>query len=310
MILLLGIPSESPMEMVAEAALDRGTPFAVFNQRQAAHCDLRVQITEGVLSGEFVIGGQAIPFHEITGVYNRMMDWNDLPEMAPGGKSALTPEAKAKVLHLHQAINEWLEIAECRILNRPGAMASNASKPYQAQAIRQVGLDTPDTLITNDPCAAQRFRDRHRDVIYKSVSSVRSIVRTLGPDDDLRRVAALPTQFQARVPGTDVRVHVVGDEIFATRVRTEAVDYRYARRDGLEASMEPATLPFDVEERCRSLSKRLDLPLCGIDLRETPDGKWYCFEANPSPAFSYYEDHTGQPISDSIVRYLSGSTGP
>jgi hypothetical protein len=27
---------------------------------------------------------------------------------------------------------------------------------------------------------------------------------------------------------------------------------------------------------------------------------------NPSPAFSYYEAHTGQPIAQAIARYLAG----
>jgi hypothetical protein len=30
-----------------------------------------------------------------------------------------------------------------------------------------------------------------------------------------------------------------------------------------------------------------------------------CFEVNPSPGFSYYEGHTGQPISAAIARYLA-----
>jgi hypothetical protein len=30
----------------------------------------------------------------------------------------------------------------------------------------------------------------------------------------------------------------------------------------------------------------------------------YCFEVNPSPAYSYYESHTGQPISAALARYL------
>jgi hypothetical protein len=31
-----------------------------------------------------------------------------------------------------------------------------------------------------------------------------------------------------------------------------------------------------------------------------------CFEVNPSPAYSYYQELTGAPISDALVRYLAG----
>jgi len=40
-----------------------------------------------------------------------------------------------------------------------------------------------------------------------------------------------PAQFQAFIPGDNVRVHTVGDQLFATRIHSEAVDYRYAGQD-------------------------------------------------------------------------------
>ena len=48
------------------------------------------------------------------------------------------------------------------------------------------------------------------------------------------------------------------------------------------------------------------LPLAGIDLRRTPDGRYVCFEVNPSPAFSFYERRTGLPIAHAIARHLAG----
>jgi D-alanine-D-alanine ligase-like ATP-grasp enzyme len=49
----------------------------------------------------------------------------------------------------------------------------------------------------------------------------------------------------------------------------------------------------------------LELPVAGIDLRDHPAGKWFCFEVNPSPAFSYYEHETGQPIAAAVARFLA-----
>ena len=42
-------------------------------------------------------------------------------------------------------------------------------------------------------------------------------------------------------------------------------------------------------------------------LKITPENYVYCFEVNPSPAFSYYESQTGQPISCAVADYLSGN---
>lgn len=39
--------------------------------------------------------------------------------------------------------------------------------------------------------------------------------------------------------------------------------------------------------------------------RRTPEGDWYCFEVNPSPAFTYYESRSGQPIGNAVARLLA-----
>jgi hypothetical protein len=41
------------------------------------------------------------------------------------------------------------------------------------------------------------------------------------------------------IPGTDHRIHVVGDEVFACEVRSEADDYRYAERQGAGVEIRP-----------------------------------------------------------------------
>ena len=172
--------------------------------------------------------------------------------------------------------------------------------------IRSFGFATPDTLITTDADAAKAFWAEHGTVIYKSISGVRSIVARLGEThlprmDDL---AWCPTQFQQYVPGDDYRVHVVGEEVFACRIRCAADDYRYASRQDLPVSIEACELPSECAERCRRLASSMDLALAGVDLRLTPDGRWFCFEVNPSPAFSYYQNTTGQPIAAAVAHLL------
>jgi glutathione synthase/RimK-type ligase-like ATP-grasp enzyme len=99
---------------------------------------------------------------------------------------------------------------------------------------------------------------------------------------------------------------VVGTAAFATAILSEATDYRYATRQvGTAADLEAIQLPEDLEQRCIELAGTLELPLAGIDLKITPEGRVYCFEVNPSPAFSYYEANTGQPIAQAIATYLA-----
>ena len=52
------------------------------------------------------------------------------------------------------------------------------------------------------------------------------------------------------------------------------------------------------------MASGMSLVVAGIDLRRAPDARWFCFEVNPSPAFVYYEEATGQPIGNAIARLL------
>ena len=137
-----------------------------------------------------------------------------------------------------------------------------------------------------------------------------SIVRELRDDDlpRLARVRACPVQFQERLEGLDVRVHVVGSEIFATAAYSASADYRYAVQDGLAARLAPYELNDDLAQRCLQLTSGLGLLFSGIDLKLAPDGRAYCFEVNCCPGYSYFEANTGQPIALALARLLAGQT--
>jgi glutathione synthase/RimK-type ligase-like ATP-grasp enzyme len=187
-------------------------------------------------------------------------------------------------------------------------MGPNSSKPYQAQLIAAAGFRVPETLVTNDPEAVLDFRARHGKLIFKSVSSERSVVKRLAATDlrRLDRIRHCPVQFQEYVPGDDIRVHTVGGEVFATAIESSGVDYRYASQiEGQAPTLSATALPDDVAERCLELTAMLELEFAGIDLRRDPEGRFVCFEVNPSPAFSYYQLHTGQPIAQAVAAHLS-----
>jgi glutathione synthase/RimK-type ligase-like ATP-grasp enzyme len=83
-----------------------------------------------------------------------------------------------------------------------------------------------------------------------------------------------------------------------------ADDYRYARRQGGDTTIRPYVLPDDCADRFLALTVSMGLLVAGIDLRRTPDGRWFCFEVNPSPGFTYYQDQTGHPIDQAIAELL------
>jgi RimK-like ATP-grasp domain len=309
MILFCGIASEPPLAMAIAAAERLGIENVVFHQRDSQFCDLVVDHRDGRLTGVLWAREREWPLEKFTGVYTRLIESGTLPENRPGRLSQSNPWRVARSTFLHQALGEWIDLADCRVVNRTCAMASNVSKVYQMQLISQL-FPIPSTLVTNEPEEALEFVRLHGKVVYKSISSVRSIVREWSPDDEasLPKIRALPTQFQAYISGTNVRVHVVGDQVFATEIISGAVDYRYAQRDGEDVKMRPVWLPPEICKRCCALSALLKLPFCGIDLKRTEAGDYYCFEVNPSPAYSYYEEYTRQPIATALVEYLANGS--
>lgn len=254
----------------------------------------------GCVRGE----GWSLDLQAVRGVFVRYLGLDGHAPFArlPGGhEDAALAEGQSGLLAL-------LETLTGPVANRASASMSNASKPFQALLVRESGLLTPPTLVTNDPEAALAFYDAcGREVIFKSISGVRSTVRRLEAGD-LARLPLLrhgPAQFQRFLPGDNIRVHTIDGEVIATRIRTEAVDYRYASQQGSTANLEPTEVPGEVAEACVRLARRMGLLIAGIDLKETPDGEYYCFEVNPSPGFAYYEQHTGQPISEALVHALN-----
>jgi hypothetical protein len=301
LVLLWGLSTERPLAAVRGELVRLGVPVAMVEQQRLLETGIRLRVGRD-LEGEIRTGDVWTDLAAVSAAYLRPYDSRRLPAVAQEGFGS---PAWNHALAVEHAMVSWSEVSPALVVNRPRAMAANGSKPYQLEQIRKLGFDVPETLVTTDPDAARDFWEWHGEVIYKSVSGARSIVSRLRPEhaDRLADVSFCPTQFQQYVSGTDYRVHVVGDEPFACEVISEADDYRYPGRH--EVEIHARRLPRDVEDRCRLLAAAVRLPVAGIDLRRTPEGKWYCFEVNPSPAFTYYENRTGQPIGNAIARLLA-----
>ena len=302
MILFAGIPSEPPLALAIAAAARRGVAHRVLNQRDTGATALALTIDGGAVGGWLQLRDGRVALGEVTGIYHRLTD----PEVLPEARR--DPGAASRARAAFAILQDLFELTPARVLNRAGPSAGNASKPAQALQLARLGWRVPETLVTSDPEEALAFRARHGRIIFKSASGIRSIVTefTRAHERNLPRLRFLPTQFQELIEGTDMRVHAVGERLFVTEARSAALDYRYAGRSGAPAVLLPATLPPEVEARCRETARALGLPLCGIDLRRRPDGEHVCFEVNPAPAYSWYEESTGQPIADGIVDHLAG----
>ncbi len=296
-VLIIG--SDSPCELLVQSLRHQGVQPLWLRPETEAQQLPRHALAGGRLTGSFAHGGRSQALEAVQGIYLR-------PFGRPGSGS------QASALQQQLWCQAWAELGELfpgTVVNRVSAMGSNASKPYQLRLLAGLGFAVPPSLVSNDPAEVLAFEAEQGPLIYKSASGVRSIVRELDNEarSRLDRLRHCPTLFQKRLRGSNVRVHVVGQEVHATEIDADVVDYRYASRQGGDAHLRPTTLEPRTRERCLRASQVLGLPFVGLDLMLADDGLTYCFEANPSPGYSFFEDATGQDISGSLARLLRGA---
>ncbi|HVX13086.1 MAG TPA: hypothetical protein VHC22_18020 [Pirellulales bacterium] len=302
MILIYGILSEPPLAMVINELERRGAAYIGIAQRKLSEIQWSLKCSRNGLLGSFHIGGTSIDLCDIGAIYARPIDYRFLPEYA---SAASTKETRGRIEEGDRHMRTILNQCQAAVVNRPRAMMSNVSKPLQLQIIREFGFSIPRTIATNNIDLVKEFEADAGTLIYKSMSSQRSLVKALDGGDRSRldAIRTVPVQFQEFISGVDVRVHVINDAVFGCGIVHQGVDYR-----DLPAEDRPRLFSIDVPEAvkacCIRICRELGLVFGGIDLRIAPDGRIYCFEVNPSPGYSYYERNVGQPIASVVADYL------
>jgi glutathione synthase/RimK-type ligase-like ATP-grasp enzyme len=188
-------------------------------------------------------------------------------------------------------------------------MTQHFRKCEQLDALRSAGVPVPATLATNDPHAVVEFAREMGAVVYKPLAGGGRCRRLTDADlsaERLGRLAAAPVLFQAEVPGTNIRVYVVGGVVAAAyEIVSDELDYR-----GAEADVRPVLLGPVEADACRRAAAACGMSFTGLDLRRRPDGSFAVLECNPSPMFAGIQRHTGaEPVSDAFAELLRGGTG-
>jgi len=300
MILLWGLMADSPMAMVRAELEKAGAEFFFLDHRQIFNTSIEY-VYDGVnkpVCKITTVDGAVINLSDVNVAYVRPYNFRDYAEME--NADTYGPLAE-KAAGFETQLMSYLNASDIMVINKTGPSATNNSKPYQLSVIREAGFNIPGTFISNDSLLAKNFLQSAGYAIYKSISGVRSIVKKVGEKQlaFINDVEWCHTLFQQVVEGTNYRVHVLGNEVFAVRITSDSLDYRYG-----QTTMDAAVLPEAVAEKCLRVNKMLGLHFSGIDLMRTDDDEWYCFEVNPSPAYSYFEYNSGLPISRALARFM------
>jgi len=214
---------------------------------------------------------------------------------------------------------------KARWVNPPlvGTKLLEDNKLFQLEFASKIGLNVPETIITNDPDEVTRFAERHSGVVvlkplYTSciVSSSDELfliyTRKLttkeirGEADTIR---SCPVFVQQYIPKKlELRITVVGAQVFSCAIYSQernesACDWRHS--DIASLRHETFQLPANVEDKVKKLVNTLGLVYGAIDMIVTPSDEFFFLEINPNGQWLWIEQITGQKLSRAIASELA-----
>jgi hypothetical protein len=293
-ILVVGYAAERTVAYTVERIHARARPVALLDIATYLH-HATVHPDAGEPGGYRVdIDGEPFSFERCTGAYVRAIDLREL---------------RRRVALKLAVLEHVLSSLPIPVVNRPGYGRSNASKPGQLLRLRECGFLVPESCSTNmadAPGLAARLE--RGELVYKSNSSMRSVVAR-GGAEEARRLPDLvncPVLFQQYIAGPDVRVHLVGNRVFAQEIRSEAVDYRYPALFDV-VRYRPIDVPDAIQRLCAAFRAREGLTFIGFDFKVDREGRWYCLEANPMPGYDGFDERLGGRLSSALIDELWGA---
>ncbi|MCW2904946.1 MAG: ATP-grasp ribosomal peptide maturase [Streptosporangiaceae bacterium] len=195
-------------------------------------------------------------------------------------------------------------------MSHPDAIAAvEYSKPLQLRDAVRVGLTVPDTLIATRGAAAATWMDPSVDHIYKAfrapfrpTAQRNQIVLARRITEDVPDELGAASIFQRLIPGTPIRLTVIGTEMHAAAIHADGdVDWRLHQLD--PGVLTPVRTPDRIRALVSELMGHWGLTYGAWDFIATEDD-WVFLEINPTGLWGFVEEATGLPLTDRIAAVL------
>src|SRR5438309_5322132 len=313
MILIITNRNDYTVDFLILGLRKRGIPHVRFNTEDfPLHASGSWAPTGGSINLEK--SGRKITFSEIDGVYYRRPARPIIPKDMDSDTTDFIVRESGEFLS-----GLWRYL-DCRWVNHPDQIRLAESKIEQLSRMRKMGIEIPETMITNDSQVARKFYEENRgDIVAKTLRASQSrsedkswIIYTNHVSEEslelLDTVKLSPVIFQSRVQKvSDIRVNVVGTKVFATEIFSQEMEATRVdwRRDTLSLKHEIHTLPARIEDQCRNLVGSYGLVFGALDLVRTKESDYVFLELNPNGQWAWIEALTGQPISNTLIDELT-----
>ena len=243
---------------------------------------------------------------DIAGVWWRRPGPCGAPETTP-------PEDRAFVAtQVAEAMTGFWSTLTATWVNDPWNDQRASHKPPQLQIAARIGLEVPRTLIPTRGSEIRDFLSRfaaHRIVIKLLAADAEhgSPTRfvTAVQEDRLPEGPVSPVILQVYVPGIDVRVTVVGNQVFAASIDARKTSSPEDFRPVYSKCRVAVHTLADREKRMiLEMTRTLGLAYAAFDFRRTDDGRLVFLEVNPAGQWLFVERRTRQPIADALGALL------
>ncbi|WP_097910779.1 ATP-grasp ribosomal peptide maturase [Streptomyces sp. b84] len=262
-------------------------------------------------TGQLRTPSRTVELAEVRSVYWRRPVW-------PAFDHLSADDARFAAAHTRYGLGGILYALDGPLwVNHPLRNAAADYKPAQLAVAQHLGLTVPPTLVTNDPNEARAFVESHDQAIFKTLRWTpyqRGGVPLTGWADPVvateidERVAVVPHLFQAVVnKAADLRVLVVGRQVFAVRIESGMLDWR---KDYSALSYRVVDLPDPVEKALLAYLDHFELASGSFDFAIDEAGGLWWLELNPNGQWGWLEESTGLAMSAAFAELLTQGVAP
>lgn len=174
-------------------------------------------------------------------------------------------------------------------INHPQHTFLAENKPYQLKIANEIGFNIPKTVVSNklpDKKLGKKIAIKTLEPAIFDINDKQTFIYTNIYDyDDLKEYdfSLAPMIIQeAIIPKIDIRVTIIKDNIYPVAIKhgNKGIDEDWRTRKE-DLHYELIKLPEDIEKKCLTLLKKLNLNFGCIDMIKH-DNKYYFIEINPT----------------------------
>lgn len=214
-------------------------------------------------------------------------------------------------------IRNLIVFDKAKWINHPVATYRAENKLYQLKQAKQFGLDIPKTWVGNvlpeEISDSQLYIVKSLDTaLFYDNGQELFTYSTMVTGCELRKaeIKDAPVIIQECICGkTDLRVTVVGDELYAVAIKKDGKhiegDWRRTPKENLEYI--PVDLPIGLQNSIRRYMHFMGLEFGGLDFALV-DGTYYFIEVNPTGEWSWLVYSSNLSIDCAIVQALVGES--